>query len=738
MRKYGYLVWSIMFAACSLIFVAAQARAQSGLRVYKAEAEAHLASEMLYNYLTEIAWEYLDQRQQKIASITTADQVVARQQEILKKLYSIVGDLPERTPLRAQVTGSFEREGYRVEKVVFQSRPQFYVTATLYLPDKPGGPFPAILGPCGHSYNGKAAEVYQRVYAGLARLGFVVLTYDPPGQGERFMYYVEDLGESLFGPQWPTTIEHTMGGIQCLLTGSNAANYFIWDGMRGIDYLQSRPEVDPKRIGVTGNSGGGNLTAYISAMDSRVAAAVPSCYITSWRRLWETIGPQDAEQNLLPFIGSGLDFADYIIACAPKPYLINTAIRDFFNIRGARETYAEAKRIYELLGAGDKLKLFEADDVHGYSQPRRESAYEWFGTHLLGLTGPHPEAPLQIESDHDLQVTPTGQVCTSYPDAETMGSLNAAYARDIMPKVPKISSMGQFEKFRDELLEKVRELIHYRRSVSPLNVQNRGYESRPGMKVELLTFDSEPGITIPALLFRPAEKPADAPAVLYLADRNKADDAMTEIASLVENGHMVLAPDVRGKGETARSNGKSGSFAEWFSEDYDIPMMAFHVNKTLVGMQTVDIMSAVDLLTSLYKDNSSRLIAVGKGSATIPLLHAAAFDSRITSVILEGGLVSWKAVVESKYHRNQLDNVVPGALAVYDLPLLAATIAPRPMVLANSVNPLGRRLSLSEQTDQHILARDCFSVLGEPQNLIIADRRQGIPLARAYANVLGR
>ena len=738
MRKHGRQLLSLLVAACCLGFSLTQVRAQQGLRVYRAEAEARLASNMLYNYLTAIAWKYLDERRAKISAITTADQVVARQQEIRKKMLSIVGPLPERTPLRAQVTGSFERDGYRVEKVLFQSRPCYYVTANLYLPDKGPGPFPAILCPCGHSYNGKTAAAYQRVYAGLARVGFVVLTYDPPGQGERFMYYIEDLGESLFGPRWPATVEHTMGGIQCLLAGSNAANYFIWDGMRGIDYLQSRPEVDPKRIGVTGNSGGGTLTAYISAMDSRVTAAAPSCYITNWRRLWETIGPQDAEQNLLPFIGEGLDFCDYIIACAPKPYLINAAIQDFFSIRGTRETFAEAKRIYELLGAGDKLELFEWDDEHGYSRPRREAAYRWFGMHLLGLAGPQAEKPMRIEPERNLQVTPTGQVCTSYRDAETMSSLNAAYARTIMPDTPSISSLKTFEKFRDELLDKVRDLTHYRRSLSPLNVQSRGFTTRPGMKIEFLTYDSEPGITLPALLFRPDEKKVDSPAVLYLADENKADDAMTEIASLVKTGHMVLAPDVRGKGETAGSGTGNGAFATRFSADYNIPMMAFHVNKSLVGMRAQDIVRAVDLLSSLLGENSSRVVAVGKGAGTVPLLHAAAFDNRITTLIIEEGLVSWKMVVESKYHRNQLDNVVLGALTAYDLPILAATLAPRTLVLANLANPVGHLLSVSEVADRYTLAADCYKLLGRPENLVIAERQQGVSLAEAFANVLNR
>ncbi len=362
--------------------------AQSELAVLKSEAESQAASQMLYNYLTKIAWEYLDAREQEIAAINSPAQVEARKLLVRERILATLGPLPEKTALKAQITGRLEREGYTVEKVLYQSRPGFYVTANLYLPEKGKKPHPAVLATCGHAMNGKAADVYQSLWIGLARMGFVVLTFDPPGQGERLMYWDEELGETLLKG---TTTEHSMAGIQCLLTGSNAAAYFIWDMIRSIDYLISRPEVDPKRIAVTGNSGGGMQSAYIAALDDRLAVAVPSCYMTSWRRLWETIGPQDAEQNMLPFIGSGLDFGDYALSFAPKPYLMNTAIRDFFSIIGARETFAEAKRIYELYGAGSKIEKFEADDYHGYTLPRREACMSWLGKHLLGLKAPQKE-----------------------------------------------------------------------------------------------------------------------------------------------------------------------------------------------------------------------------------------------------------------------------------------------------------------------------------------------------------
>ncbi|MCX6585762.1 MAG: prolyl oligopeptidase family serine peptidase [Acidobacteria bacterium] len=153
------------------------------------------------------------------------------------------------------------------------------------------------------------------------------------------------------------------------------ARYMIHDGIRALDYLLSRPEVDPHRVGVTGNSGGGMMTAYLAAVDDRLKVAAPSCYITSSKSLMTQLGPQDAERNLFPWLSAGFDFPDLIYAFGLKPDLVLSAIRDFFPIGGARSTVAEAKRVYDQFGQGNKLSMVDADDGHGYTKPRRLAAY---------------------------------------------------------------------------------------------------------------------------------------------------------------------------------------------------------------------------------------------------------------------------------------------------------------------------------------------------------------------------
>jgi cephalosporin-C deacetylase-like acetyl esterase len=568
----------------------------------------------------------------------------------------------------------------------------------------------------------------------LAKEGFMVLTFDPPGQGERLMYWDQDLGQTWLEG---TTTEHSLPGIQCLVTGSSAATYFIWDMIRCLDYLESRPEVDRERLAVTGNSGGGMMSAYIAAVDTRLAAAVPSCYMTSWRRLWATIGPQDAEQNMLPFIGSGLDFGDYVLAFAPKPYLMNTAIRDFFSIAGARQTLTEAKRIYGILGAEDKVAQFEADDYHGYTKLRREACVRWLRKHLLGVDEAYVEGELALEKERDLWATPTGQTLTSFKDTETIGTLNAKLARRIMYQPGMPSSESELAGYRESLVAKIKELTGFVRPTGELDLQLRGYVRRPGMTVEQLTYRSEPGIEIPALLCRPDNPAGELPAVLYAPAEGKADEIGDDISALTAAGHIVLVPDVRGKGETSRPSKRDNLFQKWFSADWDMAMMAFQVRKSLVGMRAQDLIRAVDVLKKIAGEDK-KVVAVGKGAGVVPLLHAAAFDTRIAGVAAQSGLVSWKAVVEAKYHLRQLDNVVLGALACYDLPSLAVVIAPRPLVFGNTADPMGNFIPADKAAILYGEARHCYELTGGSGNLVFIDRQEGLGIRQAYGAVLGK
>jgi hypothetical protein len=241
---------------------------------------------MLPSYLNNIGLRMLEERKHRVEHLATIEDVNRRRTYLREQMLEDLGGFPDRTPLNARVVGVLERTGYRIEKIIFDSQPHFYVTANLYLPTTGRPPYPAILFPLGHERGGKTNPTWQQMLGSLATKGFVALAWDPVGQGERLQIFDEDLRESKVGN---STTEHTVVGTQCMLVGDHLARYTIWDGMRALDYLLSRKEVDPARIGLTGNSGGGTHTAYIAALDDRIQVAAPSCYITSWHLMLDTI-----------------------------------------------------------------------------------------------------------------------------------------------------------------------------------------------------------------------------------------------------------------------------------------------------------------------------------------------------------------------------------------------------------------------------------------------------------------
>ncbi len=626
---------------------------------------------MLPDWLNAKAAEHLAKRKAAIEAITDLDGLKRRQQYVRERMIRALGGFPERTPLNARVVGTLERGGYRIEKIVFESQPNFFVTANLYLPAKGRPPYPAVLFPLGHEPGAKAYPVWQQILVTLARNGYVALTWDPLGQGERIQFYDPDWQDSKLRS---STLEHTELGIQCLLAGDHIARYTIWDGLRALDYLLSRKEVDPRRVACTGNSGGGTHTAYISALDDRIQVTAPSCYISSWSRMLAGLGPQDAEQVFPNWLKDGLDYPDFVYAFGPKPYLVLSAIRDFFPIEGARDTFAEVKSVFSRAGIGDRVSMFEADDGHGYTAPRRAAAYPWLDRYLNGTAGAAPESAVRPELSADLQCTGTGQV-----SGEDVYTLNRKRVAALRPGAASV--------------EQARIRTAFAPLTGPVPVKSYGSIARQGYRIEKLAYESEPGIIVPALLSIPEGGPARKPAVIVVDGAGKAASAGERFARA---GLVVLSIDARGLGETRPAlDPARNEFARYFG-DYNSAMTALLIGKTLPGMRAEDIVRGLDLLAARPEVDPARLGGYGKGAGAVPLLYAAAFDKRLRAVALERMLVSYSAVVNQRLHRNVFEQIVPGALRDYDLPNLAAALAPRQVWLVDAVDPLGNPMRAAE------------------------------------------
>jgi cephalosporin-C deacetylase-like acetyl esterase len=591
--------------------------------------------------------------------------VRGRGKRLLADYRRLIGELPEeKTPLNGTVTGVVECEGYRIEKVVFESRPMHRVTANLYVPTKGTGPFPGVAVPCGHSANGKASELYQSACALLALNGFVALIYDPICQGERH--------QLLEAPRHGTTT-HALLNVGSLLVGRSVVGYEAWDGIRSIDYLLSREEVDrSKPVGLTGNSGGGTQTTFLMALDARVGPAAPSCYIMRKQRKYETLGPADGCQHLPGEVALGIDHVDYFWMRAPKPTLILAAEQDFFDFASTKDAANEAARLYTVLGKPGQTGLVSYDGKHGFSKPLREAAVGWMKQWLLDDVGSVVEPVLTLHADAAIQVTGTGQVVTTFDDEVTVADMNRRRAMELAADRRRFWENGT----RDTRLAEIRRLIGASEERTKPAVRTTGEIARDGYRIEKLVIQGEGGFPLPALLFVPDGDVAKRPATLYVDGRGKSRDAAGdgEFEKRVRTGHIVLSVDLRGFGETA----DRGSEKKFYNTEYRVANLAMHLGRPLLGQRVDDVLTAADVLAG--REDVGELHLVGIQRAGPVALHAAALDGRFRSVTLRESIVSWVDDVVGKTLTPDLfGHVVPGALLKYDLPDLARTIAPRPV-----------------------------------------------------------
>jgi dienelactone hydrolase len=676
-------------AILAVMLLAGGAGAADDFRVLTSTREGEPpARRLLHASLLAECDKHFAARKFEVDKLKTPADVAARQKALREKFVEALGGFPEKTPLNAKTVGTLKRDGYTVEKVIYESRPEHHVTANLYLPEGKG-PFPGVLMPLGHSQNGKADAAQQRAAILLAKNGIAALVYDPIGQGERSQLLDKVGHPAIRG----STSEHTMCGVGALLVGRSTASYRVWDGIRSLDYLASRPEIDAKKLGCTGCSGGGTLTSYLMALDDRIRAAAPSCYITSLERLFATIGPQDAEQNITGQVAFGMDHADYIGLRAPKPTLVLASTRDFFDIQGTWATFREAKRIYTLLGFPERVDMIEADAGHGYPKAHREAMARFMCRWLKGEDRVITEGNFAIEKDADLQCTRSGQVLDDLR-GKSVFDLNAALGTECAKKrAPGLMDRTTFRKVSGRLLGLPEGEPEFDRT-------NHFYPfAWNGATGQLVKYTLGKRLPVPGVSF--AQKKPVGPLVVCAHGRQKEAVTAPESAveKLVKGGRAVVVVDLRGWGETAPADpGKVPPFGVESKEAF----LALHLNRPLLGQRVWDLLSVV----SFHEQSDIEL--VGFDSAAPVVLHVAAFDRRVKAVTLDGGLVSWDNVLRTPISHNQLANVVPGVLAEYDLPDLAERLVPRPLTIRNPVDAAGKPLSKDAAEEAYRGVREAY------------------------------
>ncbi|MGN6268825.1 MAG: alpha/beta hydrolase family protein [Sphingomonas sp.] len=603
----------------------------------------------LIDALNEIAAKDEAARRETVAAIRTPADIAARQKHVRETILRLLGNLPaDNPPLAARVTHTIHQDGFDVQTVIYDSEPGQHVTANLFLPTG-GGKHPAVIISPGHGPNGKAGDY--AFAANFARNGFVALAWDIVDQGERREYFDPVIGASR--AERPTGA-HSVAAFQSLVTGLPIASRFLRDEMRGVDFLASRPEVDAQRIGAFGCSGGGTATAYLGAMYPRVKAVATACFVTDFDHLLGSIGPQDGEQSIPGFIAAGLDIADWVELAAPKPYAVISTTEDMFPFAGATAAVNEARRFWDIQGAGDRFHWFTGPGLHGAITPMADKIIGFFRDALNADAPARPFTPLRPDDPAQLNATETGLLATSQSPGKTMASLAAERAAAVAPKARPDAAT---------ITAAIRRLAGVSKAVPSAALSG-----------DTLTIAAPIG-PIAAKLVRPAAAPSRA--VLLIGSGRLAD---MRAKALAAEGATVVVLTPRG------ADGTEEIKATIVGDENLLALRAMLVGKTLTGLRIDDALGALGWLEANVK---APLSIEGIGEAGPVALQAALLDRKVTSVRAIASQISIRAAVDRLMQRELPPIAVPGMLTAYDLPDVIAALAPRRVELFAPIDPVG-------------------------------------------------
>lgn len=724
------LVINNVFSITTGLFSQSVKEEDENLNVFSHWIKWNDPGSMALNHLRTETDKLYSARDQQIAILKTKADWQARQKIIKNKLNEIIGPFPKKEALNPEITGVVQKEGYRIEKIIYEPVPGYYAVGCLYIPDNLRGKAPAILNVIGHDQPGYKEQYYQVIITNLVKKGMIVFVIDPLGQGEHVQYYDTSLKFSAVGY---SVIEHQYFGHICFLSGTSSAKYFIWDGIRAIDYLLTRKEVDPDNIGVTGFSGGGAVTGYLAAFDERVKVAIPCSWPTAYKALLDTKGSQDAETVLVGGLKKGISFEDLLEVRAPKPTLLTFTSRDeYLSLQGARQSYKEAKQAYTAYGMEENIQFSEDDAKHAMTPKIRRDIYAFFQKHF-NLKGNSEEEKTDLPTVKDITVTPTGQIAT-YKGGKMIADLNKEFSQKLIESL---------ERSRKNIVTHVADVKTNAKKISGYKAPIpdaegafiNGRYQRDGYTVELDAMAGESGeYAIPFLLFKPDKKPKKSAAVIYLHHGGKIADAAPggEIEKLVKRGFIVMAPDVLGRGETKSTVG--GEYAEGNT--------CVLIGRSMVGIQAGDIVRVTNFLKSQSDVDQTKIGAIAFGEMGIPLIHAAAFEPAIKGVTLIGSLISYKNVVNNRLYKVGITPIpghdywhpiwvefnwgVASALTAYDLPDLIGAIAPRKVLMAETKNSMMQPASTDVMNKELEFPKTVYASKQSAGNFKVLEVRENI------------
>lgn len=608
----------------------------------------------------DLGWSQDEARRAEWARLQGEADLLRLRAQTRQKVLDLIGGLPgERTPLHARLTGSVPMTGYRIEKLLLESLPGVFVTALVYVPDAAAGARPAVLLPCGHSPEGKAYPNYQEIAGRLAARGYVVLCWDPVGQGERSQFWDAARGRSRYNL---VCGEHAVLGNLATLSGSSLLRYEVWDGVRALDYLLSRPDVDAKRISITGTSGGGAQSAWIGALDERIGVVAPSCFVTSLpmrmaNRIFED-PDSDPEQDPPGLVSEGIDHPGLLLLAYPRAIHVASAVKDFVPIEGARRTVRELRALYQRFGHGDRVGFAQGYHEHRYSDENQERAFafldRWNGVPpTSGLASVPKLMPQQ------LQVTPTGQV-----RVDLAGRSLVEVIRDEMHAAARTGSGPSFAEWYATVT---------RPRPSTLSWDKRGSTEERNVSIDRYLVRSS---TTPDLLALHIHRPNSSLARVRLdvSFDGKVGAADWPVVERALEQDSVLSFDLRGTGEDRmRYRAASVDDAALAPADeeaaYADPLSGVLANYVYNGLLTgrpylLDALEDVDTAARFAREalGAKRLAIAGRGEAGLLAVLASRVQPGLELANEPGTPVfSWREAVEQGRERWPIQYLLPGA-----------------------------------------------------------------------------
>lgn len=570
-------------------------------------------SNNIRSYLIKQAASISDNSLSGINNLSDWQNIRNRRYDELVEMMSLT-DMPlkgNRSPLNVKVTGTLQENGYHIEKLYYESLPGLYVRANLYIPDNIKDPMPAILYVCGHSPTQKVH--YQAHPRKFARLGFVCLIIETIQFGE------------VRGEHWGC---YARGWFNWYSRGYDPAGVELWNAIRGLDLLSSRPEVDPEKLGVTGISGGGSQSWYIAAIDPRIKAVAPVCGASTLKAQITSRTIDGHCDCMMPINTYSQDFMDIGALIAPRPLLICQADRDGLNtIESVRELYNRIGKIYKLYDASDKIDLVETPGGHSYHKISREKIFSFFIQHLMGKkVTPEEAGDIDVSQESFLSEDELRVYTAGPPADDRTTSIQDSFVK--LPGAPVISNEAKLFSFRDSVKKflKTRTFGAFPEKKSSFN-QVLEYRTLDGKRFgeEIYSFVSEEGWRLKVDIHWAHKPDSVNPLLIVLRNYDEPRWESESFASGIDNDLNIAFFEVRGIGEFG-----------WAPElQWHVRRASAWTGRTVASMQVYDLLRCIEFCRLLPGVDPEKISIAARDEMAVVALYTALMDGKCASLILK-------------------------------------------------------------------------------------------------------